>query len=168
MYFLPIAMVMGLKRLLRTSWPIRAPRASVEDDPACRHRADFKWDIYLIVFASSFGVACLPLLAYDALIAPASMYFALAPAATATCLAVLIDVDVVDWGNAPARRRPRTWVLTARAIGLAGLLGGLISWLAAELTEAPVASLVVYAVTAAFMGIMIGIRSDFDRNVRVV
>lgn len=169
MYLLPIAMVLVLKRLMRASWPIRATRASVEDDPTSRHRADFKWDIYLLVFVLSFAIAALPLIVNGMVFgSQASLYFALAPASAATSLAVLIDFDVVDRGRDEGGHEFRRWVLATRAAGFAVLLGGIVSWLASTLTDASIPNLVVYAVTAAFMGVMIGLRTDFDRNVRVV
>lgn len=169
MYLLPIAMVLGMKRLMRTAWPIRATRHCVSENPRLRRQADFKWDIYLLIFGLSCGVGALVLLVYNLTVGPAPYYFALAPAATATSLAVLIDCDVVDRGSAQPVNRPyRSQVLLARAAGLAILLGGIISYLAATLTDASVASLTVYAVTAAFMGVMIGMQTDFHRNVRIV
>lgn len=169
MYLLPIAMVMVMKRLMRTSWPIRAVCASVGKGSSRQHRADFKWDIYILIFVLSLGIAAIPLLIYNRFEnGSASLWFALAPAFTAASLAVLIDFDVVDYGKPTSRRKFRPGVVVARATGFAVLLGGIVSWLTATISDQPVPTLVVYAVTAAFIGIMIGTRTDFDRNIRVV
>ena len=169
MYLLPIAMVMIMKRLMRASWPIRTTHEAVGNDPAWRHRADFKLDIYILIFGLALVVAAVPLLAYNRIMGDAaSLWFTLAPAATAVSLAVLIDFDVVDHGSARPRARVRPQTVVLRAACFAVLLGGIVSYLTATLTDEPIPTLVVYAVTAAFIGIMIGMRTDFNRNIRVI
>lgn len=169
MYVSPIIMVMALKRFMATSWPIRLATAPDKNDPTSRHQTEFKFDIYVLVSALSFAISCVPLLVYKVISGvPISLFWTLGPTAAAICLAVLIDFDVVYSETANSDRKFRAKVLAGRAIGLAILLGGITSWLTIALTSASPAHFTVYASTAAFIGAMIGIQSDFHRNIRKV
>lgn len=171
MYILPIVLVMLMKRFMAASWPIRATFESVKDDPASHHRADFKFDIYIFIFLVSFGLASIPLLIHNASFQQAvSLWWALTPAAAAVALAVLIDVDVVDGGGPSGFScAPRRKVVTQRAIGFGVLLGGLVTYLMSTIIDdAPTSQLVLVGLTGASMGIMIGIRSDFNENAKTV
>ncbi|MGJ3259604.1 MAG: hypothetical protein ACFE0S_08375 [Rhodospirillales bacterium] len=172
MYFLPILMVLLLKRNMALLWPIRVVKDGDDNDPSARNAKQFKYEVYILIFILSFVIASAPLLVYEILEGPVSLYFALTPAATAVCLAVLIDMDVVDGKQSPAPSRVRHWVDRGmRGILFAAVLGGLFSWLLGSLNpDIPTSQFVIYAVTAACMGLSIGSFSKFDDgdNVRVV
>lgn len=169
MYAMPIVLVMLLKQFMTTSWPIRLIVDENEEDEEKRQRATFKYDIYVMIFALSYVLGSVPLLAFEKLYGlPVSTLWALPPSLTAVTLAVLIDLDVVQNGGTAGQRNYPRWVLVVRAVGLGALLGFVIGWLATTIIPATSAQIWTYIGTAFVMGGLIGIHSRFRRNIRTV